>query len=624
MFCEKFISPMRINVKTGLQIFPKISDRKFWEENLKYSLEFFEENVKQYNPAERKPLSAALYRRIAFDGDRVAFENVYFARRAELANKIILECYYNDGRYMEDILDLIWMIMEEITWIIPAHIFRDPGSDSLPVMDEKFIDLFSAETACTLSFAIQTMGEKLNEMSVNILPRIKARLCKMVELYTERDDMYWMAFREGSRAANWNPWITSNMLVTAFTVVEDKEILQKFVYKALRVLDRYYEVYPLDGACDEGPVYWTQAGLSMMEDLWLLKIGTDGQIDVFNEEKVKNTLEFFMKVYTGRGQVMNFADSSLNVPVYYATIYKVAKFAKNEKVISFAKSLYDTENANSKAMADSFLRGRNISSAMTKVMRMMDIVAYSAEMENLPDSGFKPDSDYYLASTQVMTSRFESDPEKGLFLGAKGGHNGEHHNHNDVGSFVVYKNGTKFLIDSGNMQYRKETFTEERYNLVSTRSGYHNVPLIDGVEQQAGKEFAAKNADYKNDGKKVSFSLDIADAYPDKVAKKWVRSLEYDKSAQTILVSEDFALAKTSEFSLNFLTPQKTERNGNVIKFAASNGETFEMSFDTDFEFETEKLVYDDRLFIANWGEDLYRISLKFKGKDGKITYIIK
>ena len=331
MFCEKILSPIQLNVKPNLQIFPKFSDRKFWEENVKNPLAYFEENVKKYNPAERKPLTAALYRRHDVDGDRVAYENVYFGRRAELVNKVILECYYNDGRYMEDILDLIWMILEETTWVIPAHNFRNPGSDSLPALEEKFVDLFAAETACTMAFVYQVMGEKIEEISVNVLPRIKERLAGLVDLYTERDDMYWMAFGENSRAANWNPWITSNMLVTAFTVVDDKEKLQKFVYKALRVLDRYYEVYPMDGACDEGPVYWTQAGLSFMEDLWLLKLGTDGQIDIFDDEKVKNTLEFFMKVYTGQGQVMNFADSSMNVPIYYATIYKAAKLAKNEK-----------------------------------------------------------------------------------------------------------------------------------------------------------------------------------------------------------------------------------------------------------------------------------------------------
>ena len=261
---------------------------------------------------------------------------------------------------------------------------------------------------------------------------------------------------------------------------------------------------------------------------------------------------------------------------------------------------------------------------MTKAVRMMDIITYSAELENLPDSGFKPDSDYFLESTQVMTSRQDSDPQKGLFLASKGGHNGEHHNHNDVGSFIVYKNGTKFLIDSGNMQYRKETFTEERYSLMSTRSAYHNVPFIDGTEQRDGRQFAAKNVVYKNENGKVTFGLDIADAYPDKVAEKWVRTLEYDKAAQTISVSENFVLAKTSEFSLNFLTPQKVENSGNSVEFVADNGERMEMTFDSAFVFEIEEIKCEDRLFISNWGEKLYHIRLKFNGKDGKITYVIK
>ena len=81
MFCEKVLSPLRLNVKTNLQLFPKISDRKFWEENVKNPLAYFEENVKKYNPAERKPLTATLYRRHDVDGDRVAYENVYFGRR---------------------------------------------------------------------------------------------------------------------------------------------------------------------------------------------------------------------------------------------------------------------------------------------------------------------------------------------------------------------------------------------------------------------------------------------------------------------------------------------------------------------------------------------------------------
>ena len=261
---------------------------------------------------------------------------------------------------------------------------------------------------------------------------------------------------------------------------------------------------------------------------------------------------------------------------------------------------------------------------MPKVFRMMDIVTYSPEMDKLEDAGFEQDLDYYLDSIQVVTSRFKSDAKKGLFFAAKGGHNAEHHNHNDVGNFIVYKNGTKFLIDSGNMQYRKETFGELRYTLRSTRSAYHNVPMIGGTEQKDGREFAAKNAKYENTGEKTLFSLDIADAYPEKTIEKWVRTFEYDKPGQAIKVTEDFVLNKESEYSLIFLTPQKVERNGNTVLLSAENGETLEIAFNRDFDFEVETVECEDHISIANWGERFYRISIKSKAKSDKITYTIK
>ena len=48
------------------------------------------------------------------------------------------------------------------------------------------------------------------------------------------------------------------------------------------------------------------------------------------------------------------------------------------------------------------------------------------------------------------------------------------------------------------------------------------------------------------------------------------------------------------------------------------------MTFDSDFVFELEEIKCEDRLFISNWGENLYHIRLKFNGEDGKITYVIK
>ena len=97
----------------------------------------------------------------------------------------------------------------------------------------------------------------------------------------------------------------------------------------------------------------------------------------------------------------------------------------------------------------------------------------------------------------------------------KGGHNAESHNHNDVGSFLV---GTAFddgplqmeVVDAGNMVYTAKTFSDRRYELWNCRAAYHNVPIIGGVEQHEGSQYAAKNVEGLGGG----IALDMTDAYP--------------------------------------------------------------------------------------------------------------
>ena len=84
-----------------------------------------------------------------------------------------------------------------------------------------------------------------------------------------------------------------------------------------------------------------------------------------------------------------------------------------------------------------------------------------------------------LARTAAGTSR-------GLTLAIKGGHNGEHHNHNDVGSVVVAVDGVPVIVDAGRPTYTAQTFGPDRYAIWTMQSGWHNVPEIRGTAQGQG------------------------------------------------------------------------------------------------------------------------------------------
>jgi len=66
------------------------------------------------------------------------------------------------------------------------------------------------------------------------------------------------------------------------------------------------------------------------------------------------------------------------------------------------------------------------------------------------------------------------------------------------------------VVDAGNMVYTAKTFSASRYELWNCRAMYHNVPMIDGMEQQAGRAYAARDVEKLPNG----MALDMAAAYP--------------------------------------------------------------------------------------------------------------
>lgn len=74
-------------------------------------------------------LPATLYMDFARTGDRRRFEQPYFARRSVLGQLVLAECVEGGGRFLDDIINGIWAICEESTWVISGH---NPGRGKLP------------------------------------------------------------------------------------------------------------------------------------------------------------------------------------------------------------------------------------------------------------------------------------------------------------------------------------------------------------------------------------------------------------------------------------------------------------------------------------------------------------
>jgi hypothetical protein len=60
-------------------------------------------------------------------GQRQYYEGLYFERREDIMTLAGGEAYEGAERFTDRILDLVWMMLEESAWVIPAYINPRPG-----------------------------------------------------------------------------------------------------------------------------------------------------------------------------------------------------------------------------------------------------------------------------------------------------------------------------------------------------------------------------------------------------------------------------------------------------------------------------------------------------------------
>lgn len=100
-------------------------------------------------------------------GDRVSFENLYFAKRHALCGLVAAECVEHRGRFLDDIINGIFALWEESAWQLPPHntYKRDTPQLLLPDITRPILDLFACETGALLACIAYLLQEELDAVS---------------------------------------------------------------------------------------------------------------------------------------------------------------------------------------------------------------------------------------------------------------------------------------------------------------------------------------------------------------------------------------------------------------------------------------------------------------------------
>lgn len=558
-----------------------------------------------------EPISATISLDFVRSGDRERHREISFTKRNALIDLVLAESMEDKGRFTEAILNGVWSMCEESFWGVPAHI----SGTGLPNVEDHIVDLFAAETGSVLALTDYFVGDKLDKINKLIRKRIYHETNQRIFIpMLKNPDRYgWMSKKNAVN--NWNPWIMSNWMTATLLLEKDEARRAQSLYGAMLGLDLYLNGLGEDGGCDEGPSYWFAAGACVFDCLELLDGATQGKVNIYSEPLIQKMASYVYKTHIANDYFVNFADADPKLKPDGIMLYRFGKKINDAQLTQFGKwavEKYPTAISN-----NGFHRMRKVQNLLT--------VKEIGDDKNT----FEPVKDAWFGDIQVLTARAGN----GIFMATHGGHNAESHNHNDVGDFLLYANGEPIIIDAGRGNYTARTFSSKRYELWFTQSQYHNLPIINGLGQLAGRSYEAKNVKPTVSDKEATLSMDIAPSYAKEAGiQTWNRTVKLNRVKNSVEINDDYVLTqKPTSLQQVFMTVNEvdTATPGKVL-LKTPKGQSFTLQYDpklwaisTDFP-STDGMEYVS--FKTKWDNlPVQRIVLTHKTlpQKGKAGFVI-
>ncbi|MGM9734228.1 MAG: heparinase II/III family protein [Prevotella sp.] len=565
--------------------------------------------------------SARLFAEFKTNGNRTNYEAFTFAKRKQLAALVMAEAVEGKGRFMDDIIDGLSSTLEETWWGLPAHY-----GTKMMNPDDQNVDLFNAETAGLIAWTRHVLADRLDSFSPMLAKRIDREIERRILIPALNTNYWWK-----KASMNWNPWICSNWLACVLFCEQDTARQAKAITQIKSAMQSFYDGYPADGGCDEGPTYWDRAAASLFECELLLAQAPSPQEATPKEATVpwsfapwpspqeatptppalKKMAAYCYATYIADGYCLSFADSHGNRHVQQPNVmYPFALFVGDTTMRRFAAYIAREKGffENAAALYD------KSGNYPTLGRELIFISLLDSFLDETPQEPLLADT--WLPSLQIMTAR-----RNGMFIGMKGGHNDESHNHNDVGSFVIYDGGTPLLVDPGVGEYTSKTFSNQRYDIWTMQSAYHNLPQINGFDQRNGKQYAARDVKYS----KGSLTLDISSCYPEEARiNRWTRKTKIDDEGRVTLTDEYDLKSRTAPLRLMFIAATKPTINESKSYITlGSHILTYPRGCKAAIEPLEDKF---DPMLRSMWPQGLWRIVITDDSQTtkGKLTFTIK
>lgn len=469
--------------------FPPASDRAAWNQ-IRERLRDGEAAwfIRQAEEASAKPIPpmpATLYLEVKRTGRREGYQEPMWERQVMMRDLALGECLEEQGRFLDPLMDVIWAICEESSWVYPAHHY------DLPDMEHPYIDLNVATTGLFLAEVNLLLSDQLDPaVGKRIRYEVNRRL---FEPYLARHDWWWLYNTAQRETNNWNAVCNAGVMGAAIYLEQDPARLAEILAKGLRSLDDYLDTFDRDGGSSEGPGYWSYGFGNYTIIAHLVEHRTNGKVRMMDGDLLYKIGQFPLRTALSPNVWVNFSDSP-----------RFAQFVLGQLT-------YLAGRLNLPGLLELAQRQPRFEARPDFTWRLRELVWQIPEPSDAP---FRMALHDWYDGMMWMFSRYDPVNPEGLVLAAKGGHNDEMHNQNDVGNFIVHFRQESLIADTGTGRYTRQYFGPERYEHFATASLGHSVPMPNEVMQREGKAFAARLIEHSTTPEGDVLTLDLKGAYP--------------------------------------------------------------------------------------------------------------
>lgn len=464
----------------------------------------------------------SLFRNFARNGNRMRHLRFERARTAQLELAALALWLNHPKGDLDYLQDLLWTYCDDWTWVMPAH-------------ESAAVDLGSAAHAARFAEILSALKHLIEpEVADRVRAEIEKRVLRPVWDYDNTE--FWHTTR-----MNWNHVCNGGFVRAALLEIGDPKKLARSIHPVIQNMTYALDGFTDDGGCEEGPGYW---GYGFGHFVWAahaLHCRTGGELDIMAHEKVERICRYPLAAHIEGSQRTTFADSGPG-SIAPLVALQINHFYPIPELYELCPRQKD---------------GGMSGAGKLKIDDMHSLGLYRGEKA----TGKADPKDYVLPDLGVVKLRGGPGPDR-MTLAALAGNNGVPHNHNDIGSFMLYARGRMFLTDPGGPLYNKQTFSKRRYEIIHCRSRGHSVPIINGEEQTSGKQFRGELSveGLNEEGAVKAAVIDMGAAYPEGSVASLIRRLELDTVANTLAIEDACRFdSKPKSLEEAFVTFEKAE-----------------------------------------------------------------